>query len=152
MPYKDEARNQECRKRTTAKWIAKNPIKYWAAVTHSNARKRAISKGVPFALKVADIERLAVPVCPALGLRLQYGKGTGISDSSPALDRIEPAKGYVVGNLWVLSHQANNIKSNATPDQIYAVCGAVAAKLHENAQKRSADNGQADISNAEEHA
>ena len=40
---------------------------------------------------------------------------------SPTLDRIVPSLGYVPGNVVVISHKANSIKSNATAAEIRAV-------------------------------
>lgn len=40
---------------------------------------------------------------------------------APQLDRIEPAKGYVEGNVVWLSRRANNIKGNATRKELEAV-------------------------------
>ena len=57
--------------------------------------------------------------CPALGIPLAVQSKT--SDNSPSLDKIIPALGYVPGNIVVVSHLANRIKSNATPAQLLAV-------------------------------
>ena len=37
------------------------------------------------------------------------------------MDRLDPAKGYTQGNVLVVSHLANTIKSNATPAQLMQV-------------------------------
>lgn len=75
------------------------------------AKHRAKAKGLAFGLTVDDI---VVPrYCPVLGLLLRPGRG-GPSPNSPTLDRIRPAKGYVVGNVVVISHKANRIKSDAS--------------------------------------
>jgi hypothetical protein len=42
-------------------------------------------------------------------------------DNSPSLDRIVPEKGYVAGNIRVISQRANRIKSNATVEELRAV-------------------------------
>lgn len=38
-----------------------------------------------------------------------------------SLDRIVPSLGYVPGNVAVISHRANRIKSDATADELRAV-------------------------------
>jgi hypothetical protein len=43
------------------------------------------------------------------------------SDGSPSLDRIDPKKGYVKGNVAVISYKANRIKQDATPEELEAV-------------------------------
>ena len=87
-------------------------VLYW------NARNRAKAKGIEFALQVSDI---VVPkLCPVLGLELVIGTGFA-KPNSPSLDRIDPALGYIPGNIAVISHKANTIKSNATMDELKRV-------------------------------
>ena len=43
------------------------------------------------------------------------------SEGSPSLDRIIPEKGYVKGNVIIVSHKANTIKSDASPKEIWRV-------------------------------
>lgn len=86
----------------------------------NRARIRAKTQGVPFELSIEDID---IPErCPVLGIELQYNNGhQGGSDNSPSLDKINPSKGYVKGNVIVVSGLANRIKTNATLDQIKKV-------------------------------
>lgn len=51
-------------------------------------------------------------------MRLKRGKGRVKLPQSPTLDRIDPKKGYVPGNVAVISDKANAIKSNANYRQI----------------------------------
>ena len=37
---------------------------------------------------------------------------------SPSLDRIDSTKGYVPGNVWVISNKANRMKSNAAAEEL----------------------------------
>lgn len=62
-------------------------------------------------------------MCPVLGVPLDYtiGKGGICNDYSPSFDRIDPSKGYVSGNVIVVSTLANRIKSNANVDQLKKV-------------------------------
>lgn len=67
-----------------------------------------------------DIEDIKIPDrCPVLGIELEPGGEN--QDNSPSLDRMDPSKGYVKGNVKVISYRANMIKSNATSDEIEAV-------------------------------
>lgn len=97
----------------------------------SGARHRAKEKGLPFDLEEGDI--IIPEVCPALGIPLKIGEGF-VSPNSPTLDRIIPEKGYVKGNVTVISSMANTIKSYATPEQVIAV-GEYSKKLLEEAKK-----------------
>lgn len=85
------------------------------------AKARALKKGIEFSITHEDI---SVPeFCPLLGVKIASarGFGHGPSDYSPTLDRIDSAKGYVKGNVWVISALANRIKTNATIEQIAMV-------------------------------
>jgi hypothetical protein len=42
-----------------------------------------------------------------------------VHDGSPTLDRIDNAKGYVKGNVCVISKKANTMKNNATPEEVW---------------------------------
>lgn len=88
------------------------------------AKGRAKRNGIPFDLTPEDVH---VPAwCPALGLRLEPNtEGRHPHKRSPTLDRIDPKKGYVRGNVVVLSSLANQIKSTATPEQLEAVAAFV---------------------------
>lgn len=76
-------------------------------------KSRAKMLGQQFTIQVSDI---VVPdVCPVLGIRLNHhARTSGMKDDSPSLDRIDPKKGYVPGNIRVISGRANLLKSNAT--------------------------------------
>jgi hypothetical protein len=87
------------------------------------AKRRAEAAGVPFSLTMQDLRELVTETCPALGVPLQWGYkgGHGKRPDSPSLDRVIPALGYVPGNVVIVSDLANQIKSNATADQILRV-------------------------------
>lgn len=79
------------------------------------ARARAKRKDIEFKIDVSDI---VIPAhCPLLGIKLEK-QNNNVSDNSPTLDRIDNSKGYVVGNIMVISFKANRIKSNATFDEL----------------------------------
>lgn len=82
------------------------------------ARARAKEKGLEYNLEHGDV---FIPEhCPVLGIKLKPG-GPGGVDSSPTLDRINNTKGYVKGNVIVVSRLANQIKSTATYQQVRRV-------------------------------
>ncbi len=100
---------------------------------HNSAKTRSKKYGIPFDLKLSDI---VVPeFCPLLGIRLQHhkrnGKNAGFEQDSPSLDRIIPEKGYVKGNVWVISLRANTIKNNATLKEIQNVAANLEKKINE---------------------
>lgn len=86
------------------------------------ARKRAQDRGLPFALAKNSI---TIPrTCPALGISIAF-QGRR-SACSPSLDRIIPERGYVPGNVRVLSDRANRLKGKCGLADLrrLAVCGS----------------------------
>jgi len=94
--------------------IRKNPVNYMFGQVKSRAKKF----GIEFDIEKSDIQ---IPdICPVLGLRLEIGN-IKCHSSSPTLDRIDSSKGYVKGNVHVISHKANTIKSNASLEDLQKV-------------------------------
>lgn len=88
----------------------------------SNIRTRARQAGIPCTITTKDI--LPPRMCPVLGIKLKRnrrGRESGPQDNSPSVDRIDPSRGYVPGNVIVVSQKANRIKQNATPAEIECV-------------------------------
>lgn len=89
------------------------------------AKSRAKKFGIPFTITQADIEW--VTHCPVFGMELNYRKNEGskegwsIRQHSATLDRRDNAKGYVPGNVFVISHHANRLKGDATIEQLEAI-------------------------------
>ena len=109
--------------RARVQLVAMDAILAWARAAVSSARQRAKKRQVPFDLCPEYVRSLAVPLCPALGAPLIYSAQTGGGPlrNSASLDCLVPALGYVPGNVQVLSHKANSIKSDATPEELAAV-------------------------------
>lgn len=54
--------------------------------------------------------------CPVLGIELDYFAESA-QENSPSFDRTDPNKGYVRGNVVVISWRANRIKNNGTAEE-----------------------------------
>jgi hypothetical protein len=79
------------------------------------ARSRAKEKGLECTIKATDI--IVPDLCPIMGIKL--GRARGAFDrASPSLDRIDSSKGYVPGNVRVISWIANKLKNDMTLDQV----------------------------------
>lgn len=92
-------------------WKDANPNRVARSRLLKNAKVRATALGLDFDLTLEDI---TLPdVCPVLGIEIVFGRGQ-VQPGSPTVDRIVPEKGYVKGNVCVISHRANQIKSNGT--------------------------------------
>lgn len=76
-----------------------------------SAKSAAKEHHLPFNIEPADI---IIPTrCPLLGIPLRVGKKYHCPNS-PSLDKIIPTKGYVKGNIHVVSYRANVIKQDAS--------------------------------------
>ena len=75
------------------------------------AKKRARKRGMAFDIEWTDI--LIPDVCPFLDIPISVGQGKQTANS-PALDRKDSSRGYVKGNIQVISNRANTMKHDAT--------------------------------------
>lgn len=76
---------------------------------YNAAKSRAAIKGREFNIELSDIQ---IPdVCPVFNTSME----------SPSIDRIDSSKGYVKGNIRVISKRANQLKSNATVEELTLV-------------------------------
>lgn len=86
----------------------------------SSARHSARIKKLNFNLTLEDIE---IPeFCPFLGIKLTNIQGKGRVDSNASVDRIDPTKGYVKGNVQILSLRANFMKRDASQQELVTFC------------------------------
>lgn len=83
------------------------------------AKRRAETKGIEFSIELDDV---VIPsACPVLGVPLVVGGGQGFKEGSPTLDRVVNNRGYVKGNVAVISWRANRLKSDATLAELLAI-------------------------------
>lgn len=98
--------------------LRKNPVSYILCRIKSKCKK----ENIPFDLSHKDI---VIPAhCPVLGIPLIIGDKTA-HWQSPSVDRIIPSKGYTRGNIQIISHRANTIKSDATVEELEKVLAYV---------------------------
>lgn len=84
-----------------------------ASILHQ-LRSNAKKKGHEFNLTLEDI---VIPeYCPILGVKLD----SAIYRYSPSVDRIDSSKGYIKGNIQIISTKANNMKNDASPEELLA--------------------------------
>ena len=126
------ARNAEHIRERNKIWKKENPEKYaasmklWRAVPKN--RMRSIIRS-----RIADAKRRGITVdevamwefvknppthCAISGIVLDYSVDRGRNiGHSPSIDRIKPSLGYIRGNIAVVSHRINTIKSFGTADE-----------------------------------
>jgi len=120
---------QVCIAQAVRKHMQKDPIKTKVKQMLRDAGRRASKKTLNFNINFDYVLSLVVSHCPVLGIPLNWtcvrDVGNTTLTGSPSLDRIDPTKGYVRGNVWIISHRANSIKSNATHEELKLVTKAV---------------------------
>lgn len=86
----------------------RDPLKTLVRWTKKSAKLR----GLEHSITRDDVE--APPVCPVLKTPFIVGD----KDLAMSIDRIDNTRGYVPGNVQIISRLANRMKSNATTDQL----------------------------------
>lgn len=141
LPLKDR------RKIAQAKWVKKNPRyskEYYSEnkevlielareyrrlkpekYLYDAAKARARKSQLEFTIEICDI---VIPeFCPVFGLKLEMLSED--KNTSPSLDRVDNSKGYIPGNVRVISWKANKLKSNASLQEIEALYRYIKGEL-----------------------
>jgi len=79
------------------------------------AKVRAKQKGVEFTITEEDI--IIPEYCPILQMKLTTG-GDGYRQDAMSLDRVDNSKGYIPGNVRIISRWANLKKSSMTIEEL----------------------------------
>ena len=99
-------------------WRVKNPILYMLQTAKSRAKKNNWEFNI-------DKDDIIIPEkCPVLGIPLfirQGFKGNGKNPNNPSLDRIDSTKGYIKGNINVISWRANDLKKDGKLDEFIKI-------------------------------
>lgn len=69
--------------------------------------------------------------CPLLGIILTNRLGEGKLSTNSSVDRKNSSIGYTKDNIWVISCLANNMKSNATREQLVQFARSILAHYEE---------------------
>ena len=99
------------------KLAANDPVRYSCHKMYDNARQRSKRKGYAFDITTNYLIQIAPTYCPVFGWELKYGAGK-LRYCSASIDRIVPDKGYVIGNVRIISSLANAMKSNASDEEL----------------------------------
>lgn len=94
----------------------------WAKWAATRARYRAKKNGVEFSIDWTDL--IPPKLCPVFGVELLLVGNTGkkkfdLHPNTASVDRLVNSKGYVKGNVRVISHRANLLKKDATIDELH---------------------------------
>jgi len=89
------------------------------------ARTRSRQNGAEFTIIKEDI--IIPKICPILGLELV--KGNGYLPNAMSLDRVDNEKGYITGNVRVISRKANIMKADLTIDLLEKIINYIKNKI-----------------------
>lgn len=91
-----------------------------AAGIYYAAKRKGVHVGFSSAAELATyVVSILPPKCPVFGTAFTE-RGKGFSRDAPSIDKIDPKKGYVRGNIQVISMFANKMKQDATPAELAA--------------------------------
>lgn len=91
------------------------------------AKKRSIQIGKDFNIHMTDI--LIPASCPILEIPLVRSTNGKPTNNSPSLDRIDSSKGYVKGNIRVISMRANRLKQDSTIPELQNIIRYMEGKI-----------------------
>lgn len=104
------SKNPEKLKENYLKLKRENPERLILATVKSRAKDRNLE----FNLDIGDI--IIPDFCPILKIPLFVGD-TKHCDNSPSLDRSDSSKGYIKGNVEIISYRANMLKNNGSLEE-----------------------------------
>lgn len=100
------------KKRDQSKWQEANIV----SILFHSSKSRAKKKNIEFNIEKTDI---VIPkLCPILKIPFNHSRYQGRRFNGASIDRIDPTKGYIKGNIQVISDLANRMKANATIEQL----------------------------------
>ena len=110
-------RCKECKKRLAKERRKDNYFVEYCRGKRSECNK----KNIDFNLTPEYLESIWTGCCPIFGTEL-YRAVDGMGSSKSAhLDRLDPNKGYTIGNVAWISGRANRIKYDATIEELRAI-------------------------------
>ena len=80
-----------------------------------SAKVRALKRDLEFNIGVEDFD--LPEKCPLLNISLTCNLDKA-KDNSYSLDRIDNSKGYIKGNVWIISNKANRLKGDASLEEL----------------------------------
>ena len=120
-------KNIEDRKAAWRRWYSRNKksvIKHMNKYLEDNPEKRLLksakwnAKNQGLECLISEEDIIIPRRCPLLDIKLTNKRGRGHIMTNPSIDRIDPSKGYIQDNIWVISRMANHMKQNASLKQL----------------------------------
>lgn len=104
------------------------PYHHRAKILRSGIKVRSRERNVPVDLSLYTVQyllswlqRQSTCECCGVTLAIERRFNGQKCDTSPSLDRIVPSLGYVAGNVALLCWRCNNLKRDATSDELMTI-------------------------------
>lgn len=97
----------------------KDRLKHIQHYLWAKAKQRALKHNLEFNIEESDI--IIPKICPILEVPLEWGT-KGNYEYTPSIDRIDNEKGYIKGNVMIISKKANSMKNSATIHELKTFC------------------------------
>lgn len=110
-------RCRDCRKIESREYREKHYFSAYCRTKKSECKR----KGIEYNLTPEYLESIWTGVCPIFNVPIEIASHGRGSHHSAHLDRLDPNKGYVIGNVSWISGRSNRIKYNATVEELRAV-------------------------------
>jgi predicted transcriptional regulator len=127
-----EINNQKIKTRGKTHW--KIDSDFERATREYFSRKKQNAKGGKYAFEVEYADLFWPTVCPVLDIPIDWFAPVR-NDNSPSMDRIDPRKGYIPGNVAIVSWRANRIKNNGTAEEHQKIAEWILDKMTKKAQR-----------------
>lgn len=120
-------RHSETEKAKQRARLLATPLRIRARILRQGMADRAKRRDIPFDSEFFSVAYLMewiqrTPNCPCCGCGIDYGyKGKGPNANSPSIDRFAPALGYIASNVALICWRCNNLKRDATADELEAI-------------------------------
>lgn len=92
--------------------------KEWEVLVKSNV---SLSRTQMFCSECVSSLSMWERICPILEVPIIVGT-KGEYEYSPSIDRIDNSKGYIKGNVQIISKKANSMKNSATSTELITFC------------------------------
>jgi hypothetical protein len=102
----------------------RNTLEGWAKYKVNSLRTVSKKRQLAFDLTWEDIAKCVVDKCPVSGIKLNYNVMNGkskMANDSPSVDRIDNTKGYIKGNIIIVSNLVNRVKTSLTLDELQSL-------------------------------
>jgi len=102
-------------KNSKVEYVNKNYLKHKLSTLKSKIKYSG--RNLEFNIEETHLD--VVEYCPLLNIKLDYKITKGVFNwNAASIDRIDNTKGYIPGNVWIVSRLANSMKGMATKEEL----------------------------------